>query len=82
MQYLKRATQKAESGSFIDITFYRVNNFQHLLREKVTESNSSNNSKSNTNIAIRKQLTLGTAAMTVMQIFPNSFRLSTPTIRK
>ena len=62
----------------MEITFYRVNDFQHLLREKATESNSSNNS----NTAIRKQLILGTAAMTVMQIFSNSFQPSTPIVRK
>ena len=79
---MKRATPKAESESFIEVTFYRVNNFQLLLREKATESNSSSNSKNSSNIAIRKHLTLGTAVMTVMQIFYNSFQLSTPTIRK
>ena len=63
---MKRATARAESNSFIEITFYRVNNFQHLLRKKATESNSSNNCKNNSNIAIRKQLTLGAAAVTVM----------------
>ena len=58
---MKRATARAESNSFIEI-----NNFQHLLRKKATESNSSNNCKNNSNIAIRKQLTLGAAAVTVM----------------
>ena len=40
------------------------------------------NNKNNGNIAIRKQLTFGTAEMTVMQIFRNSFQLSTPTVKK
>ena len=79
---MKRATQKAGSESFIEITFYRVNNFQHLLKEKEIESSSSSNSSKNSNIAIRKQLTLGTAAMAVIQIFHNSFQLFTPTMRK
>ena len=77
MQYLKKATLKSESESFIEITFYRVNNFQHLLREKTTDGN-----KNKSNISIRKQLILGTAAVTVMQIFHNALQLSTPTIKK
>ena len=56
-----------------------VNNFQHLLKKKATENN---NSKNSSNIAIRKRLKLGTAVMTVMQIFYNFFQLFTPTIRK
>ena len=55
--------------------FLSVNDFWHLLREKATESN-------NSNTAIRKQLTPATAAMTVMQIFNNSFQPSTPIVRK
>ena len=65
---MKKAIPKAESESFIEINFYHVNSFQYLLREKDTESNnkSNSNSKHNSSISIRKQLTLGTAAMTVM----------------
>ena len=56
--------------------------FQHLLQEKATENNSSSNGSNNSNIAVRKEWTLGTAAMAVIQIFHNSFQLFTPTIRK
>ena len=51
---VEEGNQKPESEAFIEISFYRVNNFQHLLREKATENNSSSNSKNNSNIAIRK----------------------------
>ena len=66
MQKLKRATPKAESESLIEITFYRVKNFQHLLKEKATENNSSSNGSNNSNIVIRKELTFGTAALAVI----------------
>ena len=85
---MKKTTLKAEPDSFIEINFYCMVNFQHLLREKATESKSNNNNnnnknnKNNGNIVIRKQLTFGTAEMTVMQIFHNSFQLSTPTVKK
>ena len=82
MQKLKKTTSNAESESLVEIIIYRVNNFLHLLREKATESSTNNNSKNNSNTAIRKQFPLGTAAMTVIQIFHNLFQLSTPTIRK
>ena len=62
---VEEATQKAESESFTEITFYHVNNFQHLPRKKTTENSNSNNSKNSSNLAIRKQLKLGTAVMAV-----------------